>query len=142
MEDTNARSESVHEKKMFRDSLFTKRCIIPASTYYEWQIGSDRQKTKFLIKPIDDIFYMAGLYNSFQDKDGTKFEGYVVITRPPLGIISHIHNRMPCIIDKLGIKEWLSKDISLDKLQDLLISFNGDITAKSKFVPRQIQLFD
>ena len=55
----NARAESVIEKPMFKDSILQRRCVIPASWFYEW----NRQKEKVTFKQEDSsILFMAGFY--------------------------------------------------------------------------------
>jgi putative SOS response-associated peptidase YedK len=60
----NARSETMHEKPMFAKSYKEKRCVVPASEYFEWQdMEKGKKKKKHHIKDKDgNILYMAGLY--------------------------------------------------------------------------------
>lgn len=101
----NARAETLGEKPTFRRVL-KNRCIIPATGYFEWQQTSSG-KVKHLIKTDTALFYMAGLYNTFLDKDGKNYVGAVIITTEPAAAIAHIHNRMPAILRPEQADAWL-----------------------------------
>ncbi|MCX7921546.1 MAG: SOS response-associated peptidase [Clostridia bacterium] len=104
----NARSETLHEKPMFRNALFARRCLIPANGFFEWKkIGKEKQK--HLIRSSEQrVFYMAGLYGKFVDKQNTPFTAFVIITTPASASMADIHERMPVILtDESGIKTWL-----------------------------------
>jgi putative SOS response-associated peptidase YedK len=103
----NARSETLEEKPTFRNILSSKRCIIPASGYYEWK-KTDNKKEKFLIRINKPLLYMAGLYNSFIDKNNNQYTGFVIITTEASRSIAHIHDRMPVILAQETINEWLT----------------------------------
>ncbi len=111
----NARSETIGIKPLFKNSFINKRCIIPASAFYEWK-AVDRKKIKHRISISDrKIFSMAGIYNVFKDKSGNEFLGYVVITTEANKEMSKIHNRMPVILDIDMEEEWLD-----NKAQNLM----------------------
>lgn len=99
----NARSETAAEKPMFRDGMTHRRCLLPATNYFEWEKrGSD--KIKYAIKPSKlDMFYMAGLY---------RIEGNqahcTILTRSPAESIAFIHDRMPVLLPKDALKDWLN----------------------------------
>ena len=57
----NTRSETAHEKPMFRDAMLDRRCLVPASCYFEWQTQG-KSREKLAMKPDGPVMYMAGLY--------------------------------------------------------------------------------
>ncbi|MGI6777686.1 MAG: SOS response-associated peptidase [Acetivibrionales bacterium] len=102
----NARSETLEERPAFRKILLSKRCLIPASGFYEWkQTGS--KKDKYLIQTEKPLFYMAGLYNHFTDKNGIPFTAFVIITTDANREVLPIHHRMPVILERDSGKLWL-----------------------------------
>jgi putative SOS response-associated peptidase YedK len=105
----NARSETLAQKPAFSKILHTGRCLVPASGFYEWK-AAEGKKEKYLIRTSDrNFFYMAGLYNSFIDKKGNPFTGFVIITTDANRQMSAIHNRMPVILDTPEAGSWLLK---------------------------------
>ena len=93
----NARGETLEEKKMFKFLLESKRCLLPANGFFEWN-----EKQKYFIKPADlQTFYMAGLYNSSGKT--------VIITTAASTDMIHIHDRMPVIFNKETGRHWLEK---------------------------------
>ncbi|MBP3468155.1 MAG: SOS response-associated peptidase [Lachnospiraceae bacterium] len=114
----NARSETVLEKKMFRESVLHRRCIIPASQFYEWD--SDKNKVTFL-NERKPVLYMAGFFNRFQDEDH-----FIILTTSANASVSPVHPRMPLIVERDELEEWIYNDafleFALHKVPDLLDS--------------------
>lgn len=98
----NARGETVLEKKMFRDSVIKRRCVIPASGFYEW----DKMKNKVKFDRYDNkILFMAGIYKLY----GSGYR-FVIITSNANSSVSDVHDRMPLILEESEIKNWLFDD--------------------------------
>ena len=98
----NARKEAATAKPMFRDCLLHRRCLIPASGYYEWQKdGSRKIKYRFYTpgKPI----YLAGC---FRQETGSPLRSFVILTQEARGGLKAIHGRMPVIIPPADIESW------------------------------------
>lgn len=101
----NARSETAAEKPMFRQSMRMRRCLIPATHYFEWQ-KPDKGKKKYAVYPESaGVMYLAGLYRT-DTKD--PFACCVILTRPASGSVAAIHDRMPVILPKEMLAKWLS----------------------------------
>ena len=104
----NARSETAAEKRTFRESWAQRRCIIPASYYFEWEHFTSpdgRKKTgqKYAIQPRGSaVTWLGGLYRI---EEG--FPHFVVLTRPPAKEIEFIHDRMPVILPQESIDHWI-----------------------------------
>lgn len=109
----NARSETIEEKPTFKKALYTKRCIIPACAFYEWK-GSDKKKDKFIIKPYGyKFFYMAGIYNTYKDKNGDDYNAFAIITTAANKEMSTIHDRMPILLtSKDDCNGWLNPNMN------------------------------
>lgn len=122
----NARSETLQEKPTFRKLIHKGRCIIPASGFYEWK-ASEGKKVKHFIHTADSsFFYMAGLYNSFVDKKGNPFTGFVIITTEANSQMAQIHNRMPVILERTDTKAWLTgSESNFEVLKRLLIPYRN-----------------
>jgi putative SOS response-associated peptidase YedK len=105
----NARAETVREKNLFADSIMNRRCIIPASGFYEW----DPYKARFRFShPDDDLLLLAGIYH---EEQGTP--RYTILTTQANESMIPVHDRMPVMIGRNEIRPWL---IDNEKLSDFL----------------------
>lgn len=96
----NARAETAEEKKAFRQSLFTSRCIVPSTGFYEW----DEQKKKYLFRlPGEQTLYMAGISKEY---DG--IQRYVILTTAANNSMKDVHHRMPVILSRDKLQMWIS----------------------------------
>ena len=114
----NCRIETADSKPLWKDSWYRRRCVIPASWYYEWGIPptdeglhNDRpQKQKYAIQPEgSEVTYLAGLYR-FEEHGGIQIPMFTVLTREAVAPVSSIHDRMPVILGKDSLNEWIRPD--------------------------------
>lgn len=98
----NARSESVEDKPTFSKSFRESRCVIPANGFYEW----DSSKQKYLFTGKSEVIYLAGLYRLHKTPDGMEAES-TILTTSPNSSVKMIHDRMPLIVEKDKIAEWI-----------------------------------
>ena len=107
----NARSETVAERPMFRDSFLKRRCLVPADGFYEWQHrqlgGGTGENTPMWIHNIDDqVITFAGIWSAWRGPDRI-VESCAILTTTPNSLMSPIHDRMPVILDDDWAKIWL-----------------------------------
>jgi putative SOS response-associated peptidase YedK len=121
----NARAETVQTTPAFRDAFESRRCIIPASGFYEWK-KNGAAKTPYAIVPSDaPLFAFAGLWENWRDKaagDGAEWiRTCAIITGPPNELAAPIHDRMPVILPQETWARWVGEDdAGKDELQSLL----------------------
>ena len=119
----NARSETAGEKPMFRDAFRSRRCVIPASWYFEWEHKKDNTGKvsvgqKYLIQPRGSAMtWLCGLYRI---ENG--LPELVILTREPEGDLRRIHDRMPVIQKKNRILQWISPDSKPENLLKLSLT--------------------
>ena len=107
----NARSETAEEKAMFRDGMAQRRCVVPATNYFEWE-RAGKQKTKYAIRPAGNgLMYMAGIYRV---ENGRPV--FTILTRDPAESISFIHNRMPVLLPSDMVPDWINPKYSAGDL--------------------------
>ena len=107
----NARAETAQEKKTFRESLHTRRCVIPSSGFFEWSQGETKEKYLFGL-PGSDTLYMAGLYNDYHGE-----RRFVILTTAPNQSVREIHNRMPLVLPRQEIPRWIRGEGALELLR-------------------------
>lgn len=122
----NARSETVDEKPSFKKSFYQRRCIIPMDSFYEWK-RNGKTKTPMRIKMKDDsLFGVAGLWDSWKSPFGEIIHTCTILTTEPNELMAEIHNRMPVILPKEHLSEWLNpSNQDKEQLKSLLVPFSA-----------------
>lgn len=123
----NAKAETLHEKPSFCLLLQRKRCIIPADGFFEWK-QTDKGKQPMRIKMKDnEIFSLAGLYDTWVAPSGAKIHSCTIITVAPNRLVAEIHDRMPAILRREDEAVWLNRTIQdIPLLQTLLHSYEAE----------------
>lgn len=122
----NARAEQVAEKPAFRDAFKYRRCLIPASGFYEWQARGKAPKQPFLASagPIrqggDELLAFAGLWETWHGPDGSEIDSATIIVTDANATLASIHDRMPVVVPPEDFATWLSPKSDAAELQNLL----------------------
>ncbi len=115
----NAKAETVSTKPAFRKSLLTKRCLVPADSFYEWSQGSSKIPYRILLKN-KPVFSMAGIWSEWQSPENIIISSFAIITTEANAMVGNIHNRMPVIFDNINTeRSWLQNN-SVEELLSLL----------------------
>lgn len=115
----NARSETVGEKASFRDAYRRRRCLVPASGFYEWQKRDGKQPFHF--RRGDGLpLALAGLWEHWEADDGRSLGSYAILTTDANDLVRPVHPRMPVVLDDEGSEAWLDRASDPIALSDLL----------------------
>ena len=124
----NARGETIDIKPTFKNSFYYRRCIIPVSSFFEWENIDGKKIRRRISISNEKIFSLAGLYDVFQDKEGKEYAAYTIITTEANKEIKVIHHRMPVIIPKDMENIWLDRNNrNIKELKDLLRPYKKDM---------------
>lgn len=116
----NARSETVAEKPSFRQALRSRRCIIPASGFYEWAKLGKQKLPHYIRLRAGEIMSLAGLWESWTSPGGEHLESCTILTTAANRLIRTIHDRMPVILHDEKCSRWLSREFDdVDQLAEL-----------------------
>ncbi len=118
----NARGETVDSKPSFRSAMRHRRCLVPASGFYEWQkLAGGKGKQPYYFRPRGaEIFTFAGLWERWQPSDGDAIESFTIITTEANELVRPIHDRMPVILSPEAWSAWLDASTEKDHLMGLL----------------------
>ena len=108
----NARSETVEEKKLFSGSWKHKRCLIPASGFFE--------KTYRIRKENYETFWLGGIWSKWSSPDGAELESCCILTTEPNDLVKPIHHRMPVIIPDGLEEQWTEQVKDSSELKGLM----------------------
>ncbi|WP_457965938.1 SOS response-associated peptidase [Arthrobacter sp. D1-29] len=124
----NARSESILDKPAFRKAAITRRALIPADGYYEWEKTEDGKKIPhYLYSDKDEVLAFAGLYEFWPDPALPKDDPHrwllscTVLTTTAHDSLGHVHDRAPVIVPPGLYADWLNPEIrEKEDVQELL----------------------
>ncbi|ANT59970.1 hypothetical protein AYJ57_06065 [Salipiger sp. CCB-MM3] len=106
----NARAETIAEKPAFRAACRARRCIVPASGFYEWTKTEDGRRLPWYITPAeDDLLAFAGIWQDWEG-EGQAFRTCAIVTTAASEEMSKVHHRMPVILSKKDWGLWLGED--------------------------------
>lgn len=119
----NARQETIFEKASFSESILHRRCLIPANSFFEWQVYDKKQRQPYVIQPTGmPLFGFAGVWDSWSSHTGETVYSTAIITTAASPSIEPLHHRMPVILQKEDYEQWLNPLSSRADLQQLLAS--------------------
>ncbi|MFW9846629.1 MAG: SOS response-associated peptidase [Candidatus Thorarchaeota archaeon] len=123
----NSRAEKVASSRVFKSSFQKKRCLIPATGFYEWQKVGKVKKPMHIRFRSRNIFSMAGIYSRWKSPKDTVVLSCSILTTEPNDLLESIHNRMPVILPREEEAQWLSPDLQdIEVLQDLLVPYKEE----------------
>lgn len=123
MKTINARAETIATKPAYRDAFRLRRCIVPASGFYEWRKESGGSRTPYAVRPPgQEALAFAGLWEKWRGPDGRTVTTCTIVTTDAAPAIRHIHDRMPVILDRTGQRLWLDPETDPESLQALLLA--------------------
>ncbi|NLO11917.1 MAG: SOS response-associated peptidase [Candidatus Cloacimonetes bacterium] len=116
----NARNDSLDNKPSFRGALQRRRCLVPATGFYEWR-QSDKQP--FFIHATDNHpILMAAIYDAWYGADGSYIPSLALITLDADSFMQPIHHRMPAILNHEQALEWIThSNQDQIQMQEMLI---------------------
>jgi putative SOS response-associated peptidase YedK len=139
----NARSESAAEKPAFRRALSSRRCLLPADGWYEWQRGPEHKQPYFTRNADGSSLAMAGIWEYWKPKDDPENaypDGLVtaaVLTTSAVGVLAQVHDRMPLLLPPSAWDAWLDPDTpaSADAVAALLAPPSAELVAGLEVLP-------
>ena len=130
----NARAEGVETKPAFREAVKTRRCIVPASGFFEWQGEPGRKQPYAITVPGLELLAFAGLWERWKPPEGEPVETFTIVTTDANESVAKIHDRMPVILPLDAVDTWLTAPP--DEARALLKPYAGDLVLRpvGKFV--------
>lgn len=110
----NARAETAPEKYTFRYDFEHRRCLIPATGFYEWS----KEKQQYLFTDSDRLLFIGGLYTKPKEEEGKLQQNFVILTKSPDEIVSKVHSRMPVLVRPEQLEDWLRREDLAKKIID------------------------
>ncbi len=104
----NARAEGVEDKPAFRGAMRSRRCIVPATGFYEWKRAPGRKQPYAITLPDRPLFGFAGLWETWKGTDGIPVETFTIVTTDANEAVAEIHDRMPVILPVEAEEAWLA----------------------------------
>ena len=104
----NARSEGIDTKPAFREAVKARRCVIPATGFFEWQGEPGRKQPYAITVPGQPLFGFAGLWERWKPRDGEPVETFTIVTTDANEQVARIHDRMPVILPLEAVDAWLT----------------------------------
>lgn len=106
----NARSETVDEKRPFRDAWTNRPCLVLTSGFYEWRTTQTGPNRPFRIyRAGDQAFALAGLWEVW-NQEGRTVPSVTILTTKPNEVVAPIHDRMPVVLPRDAEETWLTGD--------------------------------
>jgi len=127
MSTINARAESILKSPTWREPFKKRRCLVPASAFYEWKKVDAKTKQPYAFTVSDaTMFAFAGLWDAWKDSQGHWLQSFSIVTTEANELMSSVHTRMPVILHGRDYDRWLSREVTGQPPIDLLRPFESE----------------
>ncbi|MDD2462757.1 MAG: SOS response-associated peptidase [Desulfobulbus sp.] len=124
----NARCETVHEKPAFRIAIRARRCIIPASGFFEWSTTPEGKIPHYITMRDDSPLAFAGIWDSWKTPEGESIETCAILTTTANSLVTNLHHRMPVILHATEFDLWLDRSMNnTEELQRLYQPYPAEL---------------
>lgn len=117
----NARGESVADLPSFRNAFKRRRCLLPASGFFEWQQQDEIRQPYYVSLKSGAPMAIAGLWESWKAPDGTLLRSACIVTTAANALLQPVHERMPVLVGPGDWCDWL--DAPAERVEHLLVPF-------------------
>ena len=122
----NARSETAASKPAFRVPLESRRCLIPADGFYEWQKVVEKREPYCFEVNEGELFAFAGVWDGWKDPSGQWIRTCSILTTTPNAVTSKVHDRMPVILERDDYDVWLDPGMKdVEAVSELLKPYDA-----------------
>lgn len=125
----NARAEGVETKPAFRAAIQQRRCLVPATGFYEWRGEAGRKQPYAVTLPDRPMFAFAGLWERWKPTEGEPVETFTIVTTDANETVAQIHDRMPVILAPEAEDKWLSAEPA--ETRALLKPYEGPVRLRA-----------
>ncbi len=125
----NARAETIHEKPAYRVPFARKRCLVLADGFYEWKQLDKGKQPHYIRLASGEPFAFAGLWDHWTSPEGDERSTCTIITCGPNELMAQLHNRMPVILDKGVMWDWLDPEAQPVELKAMLVPYTKAMKA-------------
>ena len=117
----NARAETVATTPAFRVAIQRRRCLIPATGFYEWR-RDGRRRRPFHVRPRDGRHIaFAGLWSLWRDPQTEEWlRSCAIVTTTPNAVVEPLHNRMPVVLERALWARWIERSTELSEVHAML----------------------
>jgi putative SOS response-associated peptidase YedK len=120
----NARAEGIETRPAFREAVERRRCVVPATGFFEWKDLGRRKQPFAITAPDQPVFGLAGLWERWKRGEADHVETFTIVTTEANRAVAEIHDRMPVILPPAAIDAWLGGPA--DEALKLLRPYAGD----------------
>jgi len=123
----NARAESAASKPAFSEAFAERRCLVPATGFYEWQQVDTRRRQPWLIRLASGApFAFAGLWEPPAAALPAALPTFTILTTQPNDVTRRVHDRMPVILAPASYGRWLDPALrAFEELRELTLPFSA-----------------
>jgi putative SOS response-associated peptidase YedK len=133
----NARSETIADKPSYRDAYRYRRCLVPASGFYEWDRTKSPRQPYYFYPRESDFMAMAGIWEHWMHPCGSEILSVSLITTQANRIVGKIHHRMPVILGESDWDKWLDTgNVMAGGLGSLMVPRADDFLAAHSVTTR------
>lgn len=131
----NAKSETIFNLDIYRESAKQRRCLVFVSGFFEWKLervnGKDVKRPYFIKMPGQNAFALGGIYSHWTEKgEDPVVTGHNILTTPANELMSSIHNtkkRMPLILDQRDWDLWLDSAADEKHVKQVMKQYPDDL---------------
>lgn len=116
----NAKLETAAEKPTYRSAFRHRRCLIPATGFYEWHREEDHKQPYYFTLASGEEMALAGLWEQWKSPDGAMLNTCTIIVGAPNSLVGKVHNRMATIVPENLYEDWLNPKENIDYLIAML----------------------
>jgi putative SOS response-associated peptidase YedK len=104
----NTKAETVESRPTFAEAFALRRCVIPASGFYEWSGPSSARQPFWIHRRDGDLLFFAGLYQDGEKNDPGAQTAFTILTCAANSMLATIHDRMPVILSDRDADDWIN----------------------------------